>query len=120
MLSRLTGNRVEKDPTKNQYISISSQYRPESFDVPLILRQTMFYQASGGQNYVHLLNRYQHFVDLSSHLAAGPRRADRLQSAGGRRHRPRGDGLGSDPRPAGRALDVLPVCDPDRKEARGK
>ena len=46
LLSRLTGNRVEKDPTKNQYISISSQYRPESFDVPLILRQTMFYQAS--------------------------------------------------------------------------
>jgi hypothetical protein len=66
--SRLTRNRVEKDVSKNQYVSISSQYDPASFDIPLILRQMMFYQASGGQNYAGLLNRYQQFVDLSNQL----------------------------------------------------
>jgi hypothetical protein len=68
LLSRLTRTRVEKDPTKNQYISLSSHYDPASFDMPLILRQMMFYQASGGQNYAGLLNRFQSFVDLSGHL----------------------------------------------------
>ena len=56
------------DETKKQYNSISSPYDPSSFDVPMVLRQMMFYRASGGQNYVGLVNRYQYFVDLSEHL----------------------------------------------------
>ncbi len=47
---------------------ISSPYDAASFDVPQILRQMMFYQASGGQKYAGLLNRNQHFVDLSNQL----------------------------------------------------
>jgi hypothetical protein len=67
--SRLTGSRVEKDTLKqNQYVTVSSQYDQASFDVPTILRQMMFYEASGGQTYVKLLHRFQGFIDLSSHL----------------------------------------------------
>lgn len=71
LLSRLTRNRMEYDEIKKQYNSLSSPFDPTSFDVPLILRQMMFFRASGGQSYVGLLNRYQHFVDLSEHLDLG-------------------------------------------------
>ena len=33
-----------------------------------ILEIMMFYRAAGGLQYVGLLNRYQHFLDLSGHL----------------------------------------------------
>jgi hypothetical protein len=65
LLSRLTRNRVEKDEARNQYISVATPYDPGSFDIPSILKQMMFYRAAGGQSYVGLLHRYQHFVDLS-------------------------------------------------------
>jgi hypothetical protein len=68
LLSRLTRNRLQKDELKNQYVAVSTPYNPASFDIPAILRQMMFYRASGGQNYAGLLHRYQHFVDLSEHL----------------------------------------------------
>jgi hypothetical protein len=66
--SRLTRNRVDYDEIKKQYISLSSPYDRESFDVPMILREMMFYQASGGYGYAGLLNRYQSTIDLSGHL----------------------------------------------------
>jgi hypothetical protein len=69
--SRLTRNRMEYDEQKKQHISVSSPYDRESFDVPTILREMMFYEASGGYGYAGLLNRYQHTVDLSGHLRLG-------------------------------------------------
>jgi hypothetical protein len=67
LLSRLTRNRLQKDEAKNQFHAIATPYDPTTFDVPTILRQMMFYRASGGQSYVGLLHRAQHFVDLSEH-----------------------------------------------------
>lgn len=71
LLSRLTRNRVDYDEIKKQYISATSPYDRESFDVPMILREMMFYQASGGYQYAGLLNRYQNTIDLSGHLKLG-------------------------------------------------
>jgi hypothetical protein len=71
LTSRLTRNRVDYDTQKKQYISVSSPYDRESFDVPMILREMMFYEASGGQGYAGLLNRYQHTIDLSGQLKLG-------------------------------------------------
>ena len=71
LLSRLTRNRVEYDELKKQYVAVSSPYDRQSFDVPMILRQMMFYQASGGYQYAGLLNRYQSSIDLSGQLQLG-------------------------------------------------
>jgi hypothetical protein len=68
LASRLSRNRMEYDQQKKQYISVSSPYDRESFDVPMILRGMMFYEASGGNRYTGLLNRYQPTIDLSGQL----------------------------------------------------
>jgi hypothetical protein len=53
---------------KASLIQVNTPYDPAGFDVPAILRQMMFSDISGGRRYCGLLNRYQHFADLSDHL----------------------------------------------------
>lgn len=51
--------------------TVSRAYDARSLDVPYILRQMMFYQASGGAEYAGLQHRYQQFVDLTYQLHLG-------------------------------------------------
>jgi hypothetical protein len=51
--------------------TLSREYNPRSLEVPYILRQMMFYQASGGAEYTGLQHRYQPFVDLTGQLHVG-------------------------------------------------
>lgn len=45
-------------------------YDRASLDPAYILRMMMFFEAGGGRGYTGLMNRYQHFVDLSPLLKA--------------------------------------------------
>ncbi|MGE0608617.1 MAG: hypothetical protein AB7O62_16100 [Pirellulales bacterium] len=67
----LTGRKLDYDQQKKVYVQSSTPYDQQSFDVPSILRQMMFYEAGGGGGYAGLTNDYQRFVDLSSHLQTG-------------------------------------------------
>lgn len=42
-----------------------------SREIPRIIEMMMFHSAAGGEKYTGLLNRYQSFVDMSSHLNVG-------------------------------------------------
>ncbi|HEV3005867.1 MAG TPA: hypothetical protein VGX78_15480, partial [Pirellulales bacterium] len=53
---------------EHSVVQVNTPYDPASFDVPVILRQMMFHELSGGTHYAGLSNRYQAFVDLSDHL----------------------------------------------------
>jgi hypothetical protein len=46
----------------------TTPYDRAGLDRSRILELMMFYRAAGGLQYVGLLNRYQHFLDLSGHL----------------------------------------------------
>ncbi|HEX5446111.1 MAG TPA: hypothetical protein VFW87_19950, partial [Pirellulales bacterium] len=63
--------KLVKERGKNTFVEVSTPYNPASFDVASILRQMMFYDANSGRRYTGLLNRYQHDLDLSNHLAMG-------------------------------------------------
>ncbi len=47
---------------------VSTRYDPASLDLPTILRQMMYYEATGGRAYCGLSNGYQQSVDLTRHL----------------------------------------------------
>jgi hypothetical protein len=59
---------IRQGNEQNSFVQASRPYDLESLDVPLIIRQMMFDEAAGGHRYTGLLNRYQAFADLSSHL----------------------------------------------------
>lgn len=63
--------KLVKERGKNTLVEVSTPYNPAGFDVPSIIRQMMFYDANSGRRYTGLLNRYQHDLDLSNHLALG-------------------------------------------------
>ena len=69
--TKLTGRRLEMDSGNKQFKQYTDPYDFAGFDVPLILRQMMFYEAAGGRDYAQLRNDYQGFVDLSRLLRAG-------------------------------------------------
>lgn len=61
----------EQGRTTTVDVEVSTPYNPAGFDVRSILRQMMFYDANSGRRYTGLLNRYQHNLDFSNHLALG-------------------------------------------------
>ncbi|HJT34128.1 MAG TPA: hypothetical protein VJ783_18925 [Pirellulales bacterium] len=61
----------EQSRTSTVDVEVSTPYNPAGFDVRSILRQMMFYDANSGRRYTGLLNRYQHNLDFSNHLALG-------------------------------------------------
>lgn len=61
----------EQGRTSTVAVEVSTPYNPAGFDVRSILRQMMFYDANSGRRYTGLLNRYQHNLDFSNHLALG-------------------------------------------------
>ncbi len=104
----LTGRRLEYDKQSKQYRNYTTNYNQSSFDVPAILQQMMFFEASGGIGYVQLANRYQHFTDLSNHLRLWPRRVSGI-------HRFAGPGIAAQqqdrsPAPKRQTLDLPPLC----------
>ncbi|HVC96658.1 MAG TPA: hypothetical protein VND64_23475, partial [Pirellulales bacterium] len=66
--ARLIRDRKEQRETM---VQVNTPYDPASFDVPMILRQMMFYEVSGGGRYAGLSNRYQEFADMSGQLDLG-------------------------------------------------
>ena len=50
---------------------VATPYDPFDTDPRRILDMMMFYEAAGGRNYTHLLNRYQSELDLSEQLDLG-------------------------------------------------
>lgn len=62
---RLTGRRVIE--TKD-YGTPWDQY---TLDVPKTVEMMMFHSAAGGESYTQLVNRYQSYIDLTSHLNIG-------------------------------------------------
>lgn len=71
LATQLTGRRLRYDSQNQQSTYYASEYDVLGFDVPAILQQMMFYQASGGRQYSGLNHRHQRFVDLSSQLTQG-------------------------------------------------
>jgi hypothetical protein len=61
----------EQREQRETMVQVNTPYDLESFDVPMILRQMMFYEVSGGRRYTGLLNRYQEFADMSGQLDLG-------------------------------------------------
>lgn len=64
----LTGRRTERDDD-NKIRDYRREYDRLSLDIPSILQQMMFYEASGGLTYAGIYHRYQPFTDLSRQLA---------------------------------------------------
>lgn len=62
---RLSGRKVID--TKD----VSTPWDLNTLDVWKILEMMMFHGAAGGETYTHLANRYQGYLDLSSHLTTG-------------------------------------------------
>ncbi len=62
---RLTGRRVIESR------DIGTPWDQHTLVVPRILEMMMFHSAAGGDSYTQLVNRYQSYVDLSSHLVLG-------------------------------------------------
>ena len=69
--SLLKGFKLIREGDRDSLIQVATPYDQSSFDIPSILKQMMFYDAAKGRKYTGLLNRYQSFVDLSSHLELG-------------------------------------------------
>ncbi|MBN1908254.1 MAG: hypothetical protein JW818_00815 [Pirellulales bacterium] len=63
----LTDRTLAVDPNSQHFQRITP-YRSSSNDVDVVLREMMFYEASGGRKYAQLANAYQEFVDLSDLL----------------------------------------------------
>ena len=61
----LTGRRVVPSDDDKQIRQQATPYDESSTDSDYILRQMMFFKASGGTGYSHLMNNYQPFVDFS-------------------------------------------------------
>jgi hypothetical protein len=62
---RLTGRRVVESK------DFSTPWDQYTLVVPRIIEMMMFHSAAGGETYTQLVNRYQSYVDLSSHLTTG-------------------------------------------------
>lgn len=60
---RLTGRRVIENAK-----DLSTPWDQHTLEVPKILEMMMFHSAAGGETYTQLVNRFQSYVDLSSHL----------------------------------------------------
>lgn len=71
LLTRLTERVMVFDATKKEYVRQARPYDQAGFDRAKILRQMMFFEASGGEDYVRLAHRYQADLDFSGHLRAG-------------------------------------------------
>ncbi len=63
----LTGRRTERGDD-NKIRDYRREYDRLSLDVPSILQQMMFYEASGGLTYAGIHHRYQPFTDMSRQL----------------------------------------------------
>jgi hypothetical protein len=50
---------------------IATPWDPTSFEVPRIMEMMMFQDVAGGDQYTKLSNRYQDYIDISSHLISG-------------------------------------------------
>jgi hypothetical protein len=57
-----------RDEKTNGFVQSNTPFRPTSTNVLEILQTMMFYKATGGREYVQLLDGYQRFVDLSGLL----------------------------------------------------
>lgn len=64
----LTGRRTERG-ADDKIRDYRREYDRLSLDIPSILQQMMFYEASGGLTYAGIYHRYQPFTDLSRQLA---------------------------------------------------
>ncbi len=64
----LTGRRTVPSDDEKQIRQQATPYEVPSIDVDYILRQMMFFKASGGKSYSRLTNNYQPFVDFSELL----------------------------------------------------
>jgi len=64
----LTGRRTERG-ADDKIRDFRREYDRLSLDIPSILQQMMFYEASGGLTYAGIYHRYQPFTDLSRQLA---------------------------------------------------
>lgn len=85
LATRITNRRMVYDDVKKQFVASAQAYDVQSFRIPDILRQMMFYQAVDGQQYTRLANKHQQFVDLSGQLAAGRALLVASGTAGGAR-----------------------------------
>ncbi|HJN11232.1 MAG TPA: hypothetical protein QF564_21270 [Pirellulaceae bacterium] len=50
---------------------VATPWDPTSFEVPRIMEMMMFQDVAGGDQYTKLSNRYQDYIDISSHLISG-------------------------------------------------
>ncbi|MBN2024622.1 MAG: hypothetical protein JW809_17730 [Pirellulales bacterium] len=78
----LTGRRLVRDERGDRLREESTPYNVSSDDAAYVLRQMMFFDATGGARYTSLSNEYQPFVDAShllgttrGNLVFGPGRA---------------------------------------------
>ena len=60
---KVLNRRKNQDPNDSGEV-----WNRQSTDVERIMEVAMFYNAAGGQNFTNLSNRFQSYVDLSSHL----------------------------------------------------
>ena len=58
-----------KNKQNDSFVFKAEAYDTSSHDIPYIVRHMMFYRESGGENYTHLTNGFQPFIDTSEHLA---------------------------------------------------
>ena len=61
----LTGRRAVASDNEKQVQQQATPYEADKTDIDYIMRQMMFFKASGGRSYSHLTNNYQPFVDFS-------------------------------------------------------
>ena len=61
----LTGRRAVASDNEKQVQQQATPYEADNTNIDYIMRQMMFFKASGGRSYSHLTNNYQPFVDFS-------------------------------------------------------
>ncbi|MBN2291485.1 MAG: hypothetical protein JXM70_03610 [Pirellulales bacterium] len=87
----LTGRRTVQSDDEKQVHQQATPYDGSSTNIDDILREMMFFKASGGKRYSHLTNNYQPFVDFSEIInlnravlvGYGPETNDKQPSRGG-------------------------------------
>lgn len=71
LVALLKDFKLVEESDRKQLVQVATPYNQASFDVRSILQQMMFYDAANGRSYTGLLNRYQSYLDSSSHIDFG-------------------------------------------------